>query len=103
MNKFQKIYMTIVFVVNVVATIGGAYWVRNQLDDSRQEIDSLKQQWTALTTKDERIRELESELISKRGEIERIYDDVDKVYIKWNEAELEIMQMKAQFRKCKVE
>jgi peptidoglycan hydrolase CwlO-like protein len=105
LSKLQQTFLGVVVVLtaNIVPPVLTFNWFDYQTSNLKKEVKDLKDQWAQLQTKDERVRELETELIQKRGEIDKIYEDVDKVYVKWNDAEQEIMEMKAKFRNCKVE
>lgn len=102
MSKFQFWYISGVLIILMITITGVKIQTDNKVIDLNAQIQELKLTVDAVTTKDERIKALESELEDKRKKIDEIYEDVDEVYIKWFAAQQESVEFRQKFINCKV-
>lgn len=104
MKEFTKVLVLVgVCILGIFAFGVFVIYVNREFNERRLEIQDLKNQLSLVTSRDERITQLEARVVEKQNEIDRIYDDVDSVYRKWSNVEQDILEFKAKFRHCKIE
>ena len=89
-----------IILLNVVPPTVNYVWFKNETTNLGVQLADLRVQIAEVKTRDERIQALESELSEKRLKLEEVYDDIDRVYVKWNDAEDALLTFKAQYRGC---